>query len=291
LKDRAHAGVVDDRGVEPSVAGVVRRGAAQARRLSELGVANNCQQVLTRVLVGPARLSLPKRLPLSRIRESGAPLERQLKPHAERLPTEGRTPSFVAVDGHAAGLVAVADRPAAGAREAIAALRALGLDVVMVSGDRSATARAVAAELGIDRVFAEVKPEGKARVVAEERARGRVVAMVGDGVNDAPALAGADVGIAIGSGTDIAIAAADVALLRSGVTALPAVFGLGRAALRTIRQNLFWAFVYNVVGIPIAAGLLYPLTGWLLSPVLASAAMSLSSVSVLSNSLRLRRFR
>ena len=160
----------------------------------------------------------------------------------------------------------------------------------MVTGDREGTARAVAAELGIDRVFAEVRPEHKARIVADERSRGRTVAMVGDGINDAPALAGAHVGVAIGTGADIAVAAADIALLRGGVALLPRALRLSRATLRTIRQNLFWAFIFNVVGIPVAAGALYSATGWLMSPILASAAMSLSSVSVLTNSLRLRRF-
>ncbi|WP_434428268.1 heavy metal translocating P-type ATPase [Nannocystis pusilla] len=214
----------------------------------------------------------------------------RLEAAAERLAERGRTPSFVAVDGALAGLVAVADRPTAGARQTIASLRDLGIEVAMVTGDRRSTAEAIAAELGIDRVIAEVRPEDKAQVVASERARGRVVAMVGDGVNDAPALAGAHVGVAIGTGTDIAIAAADIALLRGGISSLPVALRLARRTLRTIRQNLFWAFVYNVIGIPIAAGALYLWTGWLLSPVLASAAMSLSSVSVLTNSLRLRRF-
>ncbi len=145
-------------------------------------------------------------------------------------------------------------------------------------------------ELGITRVVAEVRPEDKARVVAEERARGKTVAMVGDGIDDVPALAAAHVGVAIGTGTDIAVAAADVALLRGGIGSLPVALRLARKTMGTIRQNLFWAFVYNVVGIPVAAGLLYPFTGWLLSPVLASAAMSLSSVSVLLSSLRLRGF-
>ncbi|WP_437755132.1 heavy metal translocating P-type ATPase [Sorangium sp. So ce1389] len=216
-----------------------------------------------------------------------APLEEL----AQGLAGHGNTPSFVAVDGRLAGLVAVADLPTPEATQAVAALRGLGVRVAMVTGDREATARAVARQLGIDEVFAEVRPEDKARIVREERERGRVVAMVGDGINDAPALAGAHVGIAVASGTDIAVAAADVALLRGGIAALPAALGLARATLRTIRQNLFWAFIYNVIGIPIAAGALYPLTGWLLSPVLASAAMSLSSVSVLLSSLRLRRFR
>jgi len=215
-----------------------------------------------------------------------APLESD----AEALASQGRTPSFVAVDGALAGLIAVADEVSADARRVVQALLAMGLEVAMVTGDRRRTAEAVARELGITRVFAELRPEAKAEVVASERARGRKVAMVGDGINDAPALAGADVGIAIGSGTDIALAAADVALLSGGISALPTALALARQTLRTIRENLFWAFVYNTVGLPIAAGALYASTGWLLSPVLASAAMSLSSVSVLLNSLRLRGF-
>ncbi len=213
-----------------------------------------------------------------------------LEPSAAALADRGHTPAFVAVDGVPVAVVAVADRPAEGAKEAVAELRRQGIEVAMLTGDRLGTARAIAAELGIERVIADVRPEDKARVVAEERARGRIVAMVGDGINDAPALAGAHVGVAIGTGTDIAVAAADVALLRGGITALPRALHLARATLGTIRQNLFWAFVYNIVGIPVAAGAFYYWTGWLLSPVLASAAMSLSSVSVLANSLRLRRF-
>lgn len=213
-----------------------------------------------------------------------------LEAQAEQLAARGRTPSFVAIEGRLAGLLAVADRAHPSARAAITALERLGVEVAMVTGDRASTARAIADELGIARVIAEVRPEGKAAVVAAERARGRIVAMVGDGVNDAPALAGADVGIAIGTGTDIAVAAADVALLRGGIERLPTALRLARGTLRNIRQNLFWAFVYNVLGIPIAAGLLEPWTGWQLSPVLAGAAMSLSSVSVLLNALRLRSF-
>ncbi|MBN9163655.1 MAG: copper-translocating P-type ATPase [Myxococcales bacterium 68-20] len=213
-----------------------------------------------------------------------------LEAEAERLATRGNTPFFVAVDGRLAGLVAVADPPTPEASSALAELRGMGIGVSMLTGDRASTANAIASELGIDHVIAEVKPEDKARVVFEERAKGNIVGMVGDGINDAPALAGAHVGVAIGHGADVAIAAADVALLRGGIKALPTALRLGRATLRTIRQNLFWAFVYNVIGIPVAAGALYHWTGWLLSPVVASAAMSLSSVSVLVNSLRLRRF-
>ncbi len=216
-----------------------------------------------------------------------APLEAD----AVRLAEQGRTPFFVAEQEKLVGLVAVADRPTREAKDTIAELRRMGIEVAMVTGDREEAARAVARDLGITRVLAGVRPEGKVDAVTAERERGRVVAMVGDGINDAPALAGAHVGVAIGTGTDIAVATSDVALLRGGIAGLATALRLARATLHTIRQNLFWAFVYNVVGIPIAAGLLYRWTGWLLSPVVASAAMSLSSVSVLTNSLRLRRFR
>ena len=214
----------------------------------------------------------------------------ELEFQARTLARQGRTPSFVSVDGKLAGLIAVADRATAEAKDVLSHLRTLGLDIAMVTGDRKETAEAIASDLGITRVFAEVRPEDKAQLVAYERARGRRVAMVGDGINDAPALAAADVGVAVGDANDIAAAAADIALLRGGISGLPTAFALARRTLRTIRENLFWAFIYNILGIPIAAGALYAMSGWQLSPVLASAAMSLSSFSVLMNSLRLRRF-
>ncbi len=204
----------------------------------------------------------------------------------------GRTPVVVAVDGELAGIVALADPPRPDARAVLDALRADGRSVALVTGDRAEAARAVSDALGIDEVLAEVLPEDKAHAVERARARspGAVIAMVGDGVNDAPALAAADVGIAIGSGSDVAVASADVALLGGGIDRLPVALGLARATMRTIRRNFFWAFAYNVLGIPLAAGVLFPWTGWSLSPVIASAAMSLSSVSVLLSSLHLRRF-
>jgi Cu+-exporting ATPase len=211
-----------------------------------------------------------------------------LAERAATLAAQGRTPMFVAIDDREAGLLAVADRIKASSKEAIARMRAMGLMVVMMTGDNRRTADAVAAQVGVDQVFAEVLPEDKAGKVAELQARGLVVGMVGDGINDAPALARADVGLAIGTGTDVAIEAADITLMRGDLRAVPDAICLSRATMRTIRQNLFWAFIYNVVGIPVAAGVLYPLTGWLLSPVIASAAMAFSSVSVVLNSLRLR---
>lgn len=210
---------------------------------------------------------------------------------ADRLAAAARTPMFVAVDGALAGLLAVADPIRATSREAIARLHRMGLDVVLLTGDNQRTAAAVARDAGVDRVVANVLPEGKVAEVRRLQGEGRVVAMVGDGINDAPALAQADIGIAIGTGTDIAVEAADVALMRGDLRGVTAAIELSRRTMRTMRQNLFWAFVYNVVGIPVAAGVLYPAFGLLLSPILASAAMAFSSVSVVSNSLRLRRFR
>jgi Cu+-exporting ATPase len=203
--------------------------------------------------------------------------------------TPGHTVSYVAIDDKFAGTLEVADPPAPAARASVAALGKLGIAPVMITGDHEAAANAVAREVGIERVHAGVRPTGKAAIVASLREHGPV-AMVGDGINDAPALAAADLGIALGSGTDIAAAAADVTLLRGGIAALPTAFSLARATLHTIRRNLVAAFAYNVVCIPLAAGALYPVTGWQLSPVIASAAMSLSSISVLLSSLRLRGF-
>ncbi len=209
---------------------------------------------------------------------------------AAALAAEARTPIYLARDGQIAGLVAVSDPVKPDARAAIARLHAEGLRVIMITGDNAATARAVAAQVGVDDVLAEVLPADKAQQVRELQARGAIVGMVGDGINDAPALAQADVGFAIGAGTDVAIEAGDVTLMRGSLHGVADAIAISHATVRNIRQNLFGAFVYNTLGIPIAAGALYPLFGILLNPMIAGAAMALSSVTVVSNANRLRRF-
>ncbi len=230
------------------------------------------------VLAGTARLLSESGVPI-------APLERDLA----RLSGAGRTVVLVAVDGAPAGILAVADPIKESSRQALQELRKLGLDLVLLTGDNEQTGRAIADAVGIQRVVAHVLPEGKVAEVKRLQAGGHVVAMAGDGINDAPALAQADIGIAMGTGTDIAMDAGDVTLMRGDLTGVADAIRLSRRTMRTMKQNLFWAFIYNVVGIPVAAGVLYPAFGIMLSPVIASAAMALSSVSVVSNSLRLRR--
>jgi Cu+-exporting ATPase len=210
---------------------------------------------------------------------------------AERAAEQGRTPLWVAIDGVLAGIVVVADTVKPGSVEAIRQLHRQRLRVVMLTGDHERTARAIAREVGVDDVIAGVLPEGKVDAVRRLQAEHRVVAMVGDGVNDAPALAQAQVGIAMATGSDVAMEAGDVTLMRSDLRGVAAAIALSRGTMRVMRQNLFWAFAYNVVGIPVAAGILYPVCGLLLSPVLASAAMAFSSFTVVTNSLRLSRLR
>ncbi len=214
----------------------------------------------------------------------------ELESHAHRLADEGKTPMFVAVDGRAAGMVAVADTIKPDSAAAIRALHDLGLQVAMITGDNRRTAEAVARQVGIDRVLADVLPDQKAAEVRALQDEGKLVAMVGDGINDSPALAQADVGIAIGTGTDVAIEAADVTLMSGELKGLVTAIALSKATMRNIRQNLVLAFGYNTAAIPVAAGLLYPVTGALLSPMIAAAAMALSSISVVVNAARLNRF-
>ncbi|MBE0428642.1 MAG: copper-translocating P-type ATPase [Thermoleophilia bacterium] len=210
---------------------------------------------------------------------------------ARALSSQGKTPVFMAVDKQTVAVIGIADILKEGSRETVSRLRNMGLEVVMLTGDNRQTAEAIGAEVGVSRVLAEVLPEDKANEVKRLQAEGRIVAMVGDGINDAPALAQADVGIAIGTGTDVAMEAGDITLISGDLNGVVASIALSRRTIRTIKQNLFWSFLYNTSLIPVAAGVLYPFFGILLNPILAAAAMGLSSVSVVSNSLRLRRFK
>ncbi|WP_330582879.1 copper-translocating P-type ATPase [Peptoclostridium sp.] len=232
------------------------------------------------LLLGNKKLMLDKGIALGR-----------LESESDRLAGEGKTPMFVAVENKMAGIIAVADVVKDSSARAIAKLHGMGIEVAMITGDNRRTAEAIARQVGIDRVLAEVLPEDKANEVKKLQAEGRNVAMVGDGINDAPALAQADIGIAIGSGTDVAMESADIVLMRSDLMDVPTAIKLSKSTIRNIKQNLFWAFAYNVAGIPIAAGILYALGGTMLNPIFAAAAMSLSSVSVLTNALRLKRFK
>jgi Cu+-exporting ATPase len=236
-----------------------------------------------------------------RLMERGGVASGELEARAARLADEGKTPVFVSVGGRAAGVVGVADAIKEDSAAAVRALKALGIEVLMLTGDNERTARAVARQAGIERVLAEVLPEEKARQIELLRAEGtgskaraggaggRLVGMVGDGINDAPALAQADVGFAIGTGTDVAIEAADVTLVGGSLWGVVTAVEVSRATLRNIKQNLFGAFFYNVLGIPVAAGVLLPFTGLLLSPIIAGAAMAASSITVVTNANRLRR--
>ncbi|MBA4372039.1 MAG: copper-translocating P-type ATPase [Thermodesulfovibrio sp.] len=220
----------------------------------------------------------------------GVPVD-TLKTAAAKIADQGKTPMYVSINGQASGIIAVADTLKDEAISAIKSLQALGIEVVMMTGDNRRTGEAIAAQAGISRVLAEVLPEEKAENVRKLQAEAKIVAMVGDGINDAPALAQADVGIAIGTGTDVAMEAADITLLSGDIRGVATAIALSKATMRNIRQNLFWAFAYNVILIPVAAGVLFPFFGILLNPMLAAGAMGFSSVTVVSNALRLKRFR
>lgn len=232
------------------------------------------------VLLGNRKLMVERNVDLS-----------ELEQESDRLAEEGKTPMYIAVNQKLSGIIAVADVVKENSIKAIEKLRSMGLEVAMITGDNKKTAGAIARQVGIDRVLAEVLPQDKSDEVKKLQAEGKKVAMVGDGINDAPALVQADIGIAIGSGTDVAMESADIVLMKSDLMDVPTAIQLSKSTLRNIKQNLFWAFAYNVIGIPVAAGLLHIFGGPLLNPILAAAAMSLSSVSVLTNALRLKRFK
>lgn len=210
---------------------------------------------------------------------------------AERLSSEGKTAMFLSVDGKPAGLIAVSDTLKENSPQAVESLKQMGLEVVMLTGDNERAAAVIARQVGIERVLAEISPDRKAEIVKRIQMEGKKVGMVGDGVNDAPALAQADVGIAIGTGTDVAIEASNITLIGGDLRGVVTAIALSRATIRNIKQNLFWAFAYNTLLIPVAAGVLYPFFGILLNPILAAGAMAFSSVTVVSNALRLKGFK
>ena len=221
--------------------------------------------------------------------QSQAEVPAELAERAEQFAQQGKTPLVFTRDGEIAGMIAVADIIKEDSAQAVRELQQMGIRVVMLTGDNQRTARAIGQQAGVDEVIAEVLPEGKESVIRNLQQQGKV-AMVGDGINDAPALTRADIGIAIGAGTDVAIDAADVVLMHSRLSDVPAAIRLSRATLRNIHENLFWAFIYNVIGIPLAAGVFIPIFGWTLNPMFGAAAMSLSSFCVVSNALRLNLF-
>jgi Cu+-exporting ATPase len=276
-----------ERGSEHPLAAAVVQG-AQERGIDDLPQATDFRSQTGKGIVGRVEgheVALGNAALLEELGVDAGPLASE----ADALRREGQTVVLVAVDGRPAGVLAVADPVKASTPEALAALRADGVHLVMLTGDARATAEAVARTLGIDELEAEVLPERKGEVVGRLVAAGRTVAMAGDGVNDAPALARAQVGIAMGTGTDVAMESAGVTLVRGDLRGIVRARRLSRAVMRNIRENLFLAFIYNAIGVPIAAGVLYPVVGLLLSPMIAAAAMSLSSVSVIANALRLGR--
>jgi Cu+-exporting ATPase len=279
------AGSLERSSEHPLAAAIVR--GAESRKI-ELSFAEDFDSITGKGVkgrVGPEQVLLGNRAMMQDASIDTSSLDAR----AEELRASGQTAMWIAVGGKLAGIIGVADPIKASTPEAIRMLHDERVEIIMLTGDSETTAEAVAKKLGIDRVFAEVLPEHKVEVVKKLQAEKKIVAMAGDGINDAPALAQADVGVAMGTGTDVAIESAGVTLVKGDLRAIARARRLSRGTMKNIRQNLFFAFVYNVLGVPIAAGLLYPIFGLLLSPMIASAAMSLSSVSVIANALRLRR--
>jgi P-type Cu+ transporter len=280
------AGIAEKGSEHPLAEAVVRRAREKAGELPDAGAFENVPGMGIRaqvdgkeVLVGSRKLMSSHNVDLNKV-----------EPTVVDFEARGRTAIIVAYNGEAVGVIAIADVAKDSARGAVEALREMKIEVFMITGDNARTAKAIGEQLGITNVLAEVLPEDKAKEVSKLQAQGRVVMMVGDGVNDAPALAQADIGVAIGSGTDVAMETGDVVLIKDDLRDVVATIQLSRQTMKKIRQNLFWAFGYNVAGIPIAAGVLFPVTGWLLSPIIAAAAMAMSSVSVVSNAALLKRY-
>ena len=278
------AGGVEKSSEHPLAAAIVEGAVARGLTLSDPEQFNAIPGHGLEALIEGRKILLGN---LKLMRDRGIALD-GLEAHATRLADEGKTPMYVALDGRAAGIVAVADTIKPDSVEAIATLKEMGLETVMITGDNERTAKAIARQVGIDRVLAEVLPQDKAFNVQRLQLEGKQVAMVGDGINDAPALAQADVGFAIGTGTDVAIAASDITLIKGSLRGVVLAIQISRATMRNVYQNLVGAFVYNVLGLPIALGVLYPFVGVLLSPLLAALAMSFSSVTVISNANRLK---
>jgi P-type Cu+ transporter len=280
------AGIAEKGSEHPLAESIVRRAKIQSGEIPDAetfenvpGMGIKAQIDGKEVLIGSRKLMISHGIDVTQVEEKMIEFE-----------ARGRTAVIVANHGAAIGVIAIADVAKDSAKEAIEALKKMGIDVFMITGDNSRTAKAIGEQLGITNVLAEVLPEDKAKEVSKLQAEGKVVMMVGDGVNDAPALAQADIGVAIGSGTDVAMETGDVVLIKDDLKDVVATIQLSRQTMKKIRQNLFWAFGYNVAGIPIAAGVLFPLTGWLLSPIIAAGAMALSSVSVVSNAALLKRY-
>ncbi|MHB9155138.1 MAG: HAD-IC family P-type ATPase, partial [Endomicrobiales bacterium] len=284
----ALAAALENRSDHPLARSVAEYGRRQGGTFAAVTDFNSVEgKGLTAVIGGAAVMAGKKEFLL----ENNVELSPELETKAGELAEEGKTLVWVGENGRQTGLFALADTIKEHSREAVQRLRELGKQVYMITGDNRKTAEAIARQAGITNVLAEVLPHDKANEIRRLKSQGLLVAMVGDGINDAPALAASDIGIALGSGIDVAIESAGIVLIKDDVRDVVTAMDISRYAMKKIRQNLFWAFIYNVVGIPIAAGILYPFTGFLLNPMIAGAAMAFSSVSVVSNSLLIRNYR